>query len=291
MSNHYFTLRDDQTRLVEGFNAIPSGNVLLVAPTGFGKTVVMSHLAAATNKPAVAIAHRHELVSQISRAIARAGVMHNIIASKNTVSHCISTHVRDFGRSFHSPKASFTVAGVDTLIARGDSLRQWANTVEQWTIDEAHHVLSGNKWGRATLMFPRARGVGFTATPLRADRKSLGSAQGGVFDHMVVGPTMRELINQGSLCEYRIFAPPMSIDRSAIEVGSTGDFKAGSMRQEVHRSQIVGDAIRHYDSLIPGRKAIAFCVDVEHAMEMAEAFREFRCPRRMRQREDPRLGS
>jgi len=277
MSTLQFTPRPDQTRLVADYRA-EEGNVLLVAPTGFGKTVVMGMIASELNGPSVAIAHRHELVGQISKAIARFGIRHNIIASKNSVSFCIQQHVREFGQSFYDPRSRFTVAGIDTLNARAGSLVQWANTVETWMIDEAHHVLSNNKWGRGVGMFQRAKGIGFTATPLRADRKSLASSQGGVFDAMVVGPNMRDLIDRGSLCDYRIFAPPQSIDRASIKIGASGDFSGDSMRKEVHKSKIVGDVVKHYLRIAPGKRGITFVVDVEQANETAKAFRDAGVP-------------
>ncbi len=271
MSTQQIILRQDQQELIEGYER-SSGNVILVAPTGFGKTVVMGELSRKSMRPTVAIAHRHELVGQISNAVARAGVKHNIIGSKNSVSFCIQKHVNNYGRSFYDPRSLFTVAAVDTLISRQDNLKQWAQTIGLWMIDEAHHVLAGNKWGTATAMFPNATGIGFTATPIRADRKSLARVQGGVFDNMVIGPTMRELINRGSLCEYRIFAPPQSINRAELVVGASGDFSSASMRQVAHKSQIVGDIVSHYLRIASGKRGITFVVDVEQATEVAAAF-------------------
>jgi DNA repair protein RadD len=271
------TLRPDQQQLIRDYREA-AGNVVLVAPTGFGKTVVMGKLASEAQGNTVAIAHRHELVGQISMAVARFGVAHNIIASSNSVQFCISQHVRSFGRSFFNPRSTFTVASVDTLNARSDKLIQWAETIDLWLIDEAHHVLANNKWGRATTLFRHARGVGFTATPLRADRKSLARSQGGVFDEMVIGPNMRELINRGSLCDYRIFAPPQSINRADLVVGSSGDFSPTSMRQVAHKSQIVGDIVSHYLRIAPGKRGITFVVDVEQATEVALAFQKAGVP-------------
>lgn len=269
-------LRPYQQHMKDGiYTAHHAGrkNIIAVGPTGMGKTVLMSSISAEVNAPACAIAHRQELVGQISMAMARVGLHHSLIAPKQVIQFCITQHLDELGKSFYHSSAPFAVAGVDTLIRRADSLIQWRNSVKQWTIDEAHHVLQNNKWGKAVDLFPNAWGLGVTATPIRADRKSLHVEQGGVFDHMVIGPTMRDLIDQGYLCDYRIFAPPSSIDISKVKVSqSTGDFSAPSLREEAHKSTITGDIVKTYLNKTPGKRAIAFLVDVEQAVETAAAF-------------------
>lgn len=248
-------------------------NVINVLPTGGGKTVEMAAIASELVVPGVAIAHRKELINQISRAMATFNVPHNIIAADTTVKSCIAAHVERFGRSFYDPRAKFTVSSVDTLSARSDKLLQWANTIGLWMCDESHHLLSDNKWGKAVTMFPNAYGVGFTATPVRADRRSLARVQKGVFDAMVVGPSMRTLIDAGSLCNYRIFAPPASIDRAQIKIGASGDFSHDSMVKVVHESKIVGDIVASYQKFAGGKRGITFVTDVEQAVEVAKAFK------------------
>lgn len=277
MSSAKITLRDYQRRQVNDvYDQWRQGarNVLNVLPTGGGKTVEMAAIASESTVPGVAIAHRKELINQISRAMASFGVRHNIIAADTTVKSCISQHVERFGRSFYDPRAKFTVSSVDTLAVRADKLVQWANTVGLWLTDECHHILSDNKWGKAVTMFPNAYGVGFTATPVRADRRSLARAQKGVFDSMVIGPTMRELIGMGNLCDYRIFAPPASIDRAQLVVGSSGDFSEPKLRQVMHESKIVGDIVQSYLRFAKGKRGITFVVDVEQAGEVAAAYRD-----------------
>lgn len=248
-------------------------NVLAVSPTGSGKTKFMGMKARKLTRPGVAIAHRKELVGQISQAMAELGVYHRVIGADGTVRNCVQRHINGVGQSFINPRANFTVASVDTLINRADDLSQWASEVGLWMIDEAHHVLQGNKWGKAAALFPNAYGLGVTATPLRADRKSLHIDQGGMFSAMVLGPTPRQLIDEGALCDYRIFAPPASIDRDALQIGATGDFTSNSMRKVAHESKIVGDIVEHYRKIALGKRAICFVVDVEQAKEVAEAFR------------------
>lgn len=241
-------------------------------------TVIMSSISTDVNEPACLIAHRQELVQQISMALARAGLRHNIIAAEKTIKVIISQHIREFGTSFYDRRAHLTVAGVDTLIARAKSLVQWANTVRIWMIDECHHALPNNKWGRAIKMFQRAKGVGFTASPVRSDRKSLAKSQGGVFTDMRVGPSMRQLIDQGYLCDYRIFGPPQSINVEDLKVGSTGDFTRGSLHAAAEQSTITGDIVEHYLKIARGKRGITFTVDVEAATKTAQLFQEAGVP-------------
>lgn len=241
-------------------------------------TVVMASIASEQTTPGVAIAHRTELVGQISLAMARMGIEHNIIGSSSTVRFCIGQHVVELGRKFYNPNALVTVGSVDTIKARAKKLHQWSQQQTWWMVDESHHLLAGNKWGGAVEMMPRARGVGVTATPVRADRKSLHADQGGVFHDMIVGPSMRELINQGSLCDYRIFAPPQSITMSEEDIGASGDYKATSLRAKAHKSRVVGDVVGHYLKLARGLRGITFTVDVEQAVELAAAFNDAGVP-------------
>lgn len=145
-------------------------------------------------------------------------------------------------------------------------------------VHNCHHNLSDNKWGKATQFFTSAVGCGVTATPVRADRRSLHSEQGGVFHDMIVGPTMRELINRGSLCDYRIFAPPQSIDVSNVKIGSTGDYSQPGLREAAHKSKIVGDVVSHYLKLANGLRGIVFTVDVDQATQLAQAFTDAGVP-------------
>ncbi len=146
-------------------------NVMPVAATGSGKTVVLSKLLYDEPGASAAIAHRQELVSQISIALARNGVRHRIAGAKkgsNLVRVISALQVAELGYSFLDPNAKTGVGGVDTII-RMDPNDSWMKQVRLQVQDEAHHVLKENKWGKVAAMFPNARGLFPTATPARAD--------------------------------------------------------------------------------------------------------------------------
>lgn len=251
----------------QGFN-----NVLAVLPTGAGKTVTFSDILHDHAGASCAIAHRQELVAQISLALARDRVRHRIIGPKNVVKLCVNLHMAELGASYYDPRARCAVAGVDTLIKRGPELAAWLQSVTLWVQDEAHHVLRGNKWGSAADMFPNAKGLGVTATPTRADGKGLGRHADGLFDTMIEGPDMRDLIDAGYLTDYRIFAPPSDLDLSTVTVGASGDYSQPKLKTAVRSSHIMGDIVAHYLRIAPGKLGVTFVSDVETATDVAARF-------------------
>lgn len=248
-------------------------NVLGVLPTGAGKTVVMGHFVKKNIGPCCAIAHRQELVSQISIAMAREGIRHRIIGPKDVVKLCISLHMEELKKSYYQPGAPAGVVGVDTLISRVDKLRPWLDSLTLWLMDEAHHVLQSNKWGRAVELFPNARGLGVTATPLRADGKGLGADTDGVFGAMVAGVRMRQLIEDGFLAPYRIVCPDSDVDLRDVTVSAgTGDYDKRKLKVAVRRSHIIGDVVLSYIKFALGVPGVTFASDVETANDISDQF-------------------
>jgi len=253
-------------------------NVLAVLPTGGGKTVVFSDIIRGVNAPACAVAHRQELVCQISAALNREHVFHKIIGPRNIIKLAVSVHITDYNKSYYRPDALVAVAGVDTLIRRGPALAPWCQSVRLWVMDEAHHVLKSNKWGAAVEMFSNARGLGVTATPTRADGRGLGRHADGFFDSLITGPGMRELIDAGFLSDYRVFAPPADIDLAAIRITAGGDYDRASAARAVRRSRVIGDVVEHYKKIAPGKLGVTFAPDVETAGIIADRFNAARVP-------------
>jgi DNA repair protein RadD len=264
-------------------------NVLLGGATGSGKTVTLADIVKTANRAAAVIAHRSELVTQISTALAREGVRHRIIGAATTQRDAVTLHMDAFKRSFVDPNARVGVCGVDTLVGRAPDA--WFSQVGLWVQDEAHHVLRENKWGRAAGMFPNAYGLGVTATPERADGKGLGREADGIFDVLVPSPmSMRELIDAGYLTDYRIYAPKSDVDYSAVTVTASGDYSPAKLRAAVHSSaSLVGDVVGHYMRLAMGKLGVTFAVDVEEAQKYAKAFNAAGVPAEVVSAETPAL--
>jgi superfamily II DNA or RNA helicase len=250
-------------------------NVLMRLATGGGKSVILAYIVARHPGCSCVIVHRNELVVQLSLALAKAGVRHNIIAARATRQAIVAAHMLELGQSWFDPGARAAVASVDTLV-RAKGLEHWFAQVTLWVTDEGHHLVLDNKWHTATDLFtnPACRGLLPTATPERADGTGLGRASDGVADAMVEGPPERWLIDEGYLTDYRIVMAESDLAGilESERVAASGDYSIATQRKAARQSHIVGDVVRDYLSWAPGKLWITFTSDVETATEIAAAY-------------------
>lgn len=269
-------LRDFQGTLVQNIDqawAEGARNVMPVAPTGSGKTVVVGHILTRLDAPSVAIAHRQELVGQLALALNREHVRHAIIAPKAVQRQIIALEMDVHGYSEYHPRAPTRVAGVHSL-ANHDPKDRWLAQVQLAVIDEGHHVLQDNIWGRALGMFPNARGLFPTAHAIRADGCGLGRTADGLVDRLILAPSCRELIDRGFLTDYRLICPTSDVKIEQVDIGPSGEFSYKKLRVVMHESKtIIGDIVRTYLQYAPGKLGITFAVDIESATDIAAAYR------------------
>jgi superfamily II DNA or RNA helicase len=218
-------------------------------PTGAGKTLTAStvvHGAASKRNPTWWLCHRRELVAQASQTFYSLGIPHGVVQAG---------HVSD-------PHALVQVGSIQTVTRRTDALPEPALIV----FDESHHIGAAS-WDALFQRFPRAKILGLTATPWRLDGQGLGRW----YSSMIEGPATAELIAEGSLSAYRLFAPAVP---DLSEVGTTaGDYQRGALAKAMDKPQIVGDAIGHYSRLCPGKRAVVFAAGVENSRHIVEQFR------------------
>lgn len=250
-------LRPYQRQIVEALRAAYAGGArapLLVAPTGAGKTVILAEVARGAQerrRRLLIVAHRIELIRQASAKLGAIGVPHGIIAPG---SPALDLPVQ--------------VGSVQTVARRLPDLAPF----DLIALDEAHHAVAGS-WQALVQAQPSARLLGVTATPQRLDGRGLGREAGGPFDALVLGPSIGELIQGRYLVPTRVFAAQHAPDLSRVKT-ARGDFDVRALAEVMDTSAVTGDAVVHYRRHAEGRSAICFCVSVQHAEDVARAFRQ-----------------
>lgn len=249
-------LRDYQEDGVEEIRASfrHFDRVCYVLPTGGGKTITFSFVvqnAVAKGKRVVIIAHRREIICQISKALTDIEVEHGIVAP-----------------GFRMTQSLVQVGMVQTLVRRLGAVP----TPDLLVIDECHHAPAGS-WLKIMDAWKGCKVLGVTATPIRLDKQGLSVA----FDDMVVGPSMRNLIECGALAPYLYFAPPNDVDLSNLSTVA-GDWEGEELDEAVMHSRALGDAVDHYRKYLNGRPALAFCASVAGAEGIAAYFTQAGIP-------------
>ena len=224
--------------------------VLLTAPPGAGKTTIFSFVisgAAAKGYQCCVIAHRTELIDQASKRLDEYGIPHGVIMAK---------HPRT------DPYQNVQVASIDTLRRR----LNWWGKFKFIVIDEAHRSLAPTYFDFVKA-HPLAWVLGVTATPFRSDGKGLGD----LYDKLIVGPSIAQLIKAGYLVPPRMFAPSEP-DLRGLKIYK-GDYEQGALAQRVNQADLIGDIVGNWKNRARGRNTVVFAVNVAHSQHIVDQFR------------------
>ncbi len=235
------------------------GNTLGVAPTGAGKTIMLSGVVGRmledNDARAAVLAHRDELTAQNVLKFAK-------------VNPAISTSIMDSRTK--SWRGRTTFAMVPTL-ARAANLDAMP-ALDLLVIDEAHHVAADSYRriiDRARNRNPDVRVFGVTATPNRGDKKGLRSVFSNVADQISIG----ELIGSGHLVPPRTFVIDVGTQEALKNVRKTvDDFDMKAVDAIMNRAPITDAVIRHWREKASDRQTVVFCSTVYHARNVTEAF-------------------
>jgi superfamily II DNA or RNA helicase len=211
--------------------------VLLVAPTGSGKTVVAAALVAkavSRQQRILFLAHRRELIQQTSAKLHAVGVDHGIIQAGFPA----------------RPGEEVQIASISTLHARAlRTNKMELPAADLVVVDEAHHCRA-RTYRRLIEAYPSAIILGMTATPCRGDGRGLGN----VVESIVECPPVADLIAGGYLVPTRVYAPSRP-DLSGIPV-ERGDYVEKPLAERMDDQRLVGDIISHWHRLADRRRTV-----------------------------------
>lgn len=251
-------LRDYQSRAIDELRArLLQGKrrLLLVAPTGAGKTVIASEMIRSANErgtPTLFLAHRKELVDQPSKKLDELGIDHGIV---------MASHWRS------KPWLPVQVASVQTLVRRLENKPRAGLII----IDEAHHARA-TTYEQILKAYPGVPVIGLTATPWRMDGKGLGD----LFEDSCLVTTPTKLVSDGWLVPVSGFAFDSPDLRKVARTG--GDYNGDELGAVMGGTKIVGNIVEQWlkHARSPsGRplRTVVFAVNVEHSKQIVEQFR------------------
>ena len=235
------------------------GNTLAVAPTGSGKTIMLSAVAgsllAEPDAKACILAHRTELTGQNRSKFER-------------VNPGLKTSVFDANEKSWDGNATFAM--VQTL-SRKTNLDQLP-TLDLLVIDEAHHAASPSYReviDQVLVKNPKAAICGLTATPNRGDGKGLREVFSNVADQITLG----EMIASGHLVPPRTYVIDVGTQEALRKVRRTAiDFDMNEVANILNKTLVTESVINNWKAKARDRKTIVFCSTVEHATDVCSAF-------------------
>jgi DNA repair protein RadD len=230
--------------------------IVLVAPTGSGKTVIAAEIAKRAVEQhhyVLFLAHRREIITQTRDKLIAAGLSPGIVQAG------LEKDLR--------PQANVQVCAIMTLWAR--AMRSKTMPLPPGTvlfIDEAHHSRA-RTYQKIIESYPDAVLYGLTATPCRGDGRGLGN----VFDTMIECPQVAALIVGGYLVKSRVYAPVPEDVAKGVKTQS-GDYVISQLAGRMNTEKLVGDIVTHWHKYGQNRASVVFGVDVAHSVHIAAEF-------------------
>ena len=235
-------------------------NTLGIGPTGCGKSILLSAVAGDIIRKTAAkvciIAHRDELTEQNRAKFGR-------------VNPAITTSVVDANKKSWEGQATFAMVPTLSRPANLDGMPK----LDLLVIDEAHHAVADSYRriiDRTLQLNPSAKVFGVTATPNRGDRQGLRD----VFDNVADQIRIAELIASGHLVKPRTFVINVGVQEALKKVRRVAsDFDMNAVAEIMDKSPVTDAVISHWKEKAGGRQTVVFCSTVEHAQNVAAAFR------------------
>jgi len=243
-------LRPHQVKALDGLKeAIRAGKrrPVLQLPTGAGKTVIAAHIVHGAMAKGNRVAFIVPLLNLIDQTFER--------FTQNGIDPA-DIGVIQGDHEWRRPQAPVQICSVQTLARRG---MPEANV---YVVDEVH-VRSDVLWRHLMSESAPQVAIGLSATPWT---KGLGK----VFDDLIRPISMQQLIDDGYLSKFRVFAPTHP-DLTGIKTVA-GDFHEGQLSERMSQPKIVADVVSTWLARANGAPTLLFAVDRAHAAKLHEEF-------------------
>lgn len=239
-------------------------SVMLQMPTGTGKTylftslindIINTYKLAHKDIKILIVAHRTELLDQISATLNKFGIAHGFIQG---------------AREQYLWKR-VQVGSIMSLLTDKNYYNVCRQKFDYIIVDEAHHSLA-DTYIRLFGLFPNAKKLGVTATPWRLNHESFLS----LYQYLIVSPQISWFINNNLLSDFDYVSIKQDsevqklVDRS--EVVSTGDFSNADLDNTFNNQRIRSKLYESYLQFVNGRKGIIYAINKCHAAKIAELY-------------------
>lgn len=266
LEQHNSNLREHQIeakgKIFDAWNEYDS--VMLQMPTGTGKTYLFTSIVndlIAAYKEAhqdihiLVVAHRMELLDQISATLSRFCIAHGFIQG---------------AREQHLWKR-VQVASIMSLLTEKNYYNTLRQKFDYIIVDEAHHSLA-DTYVKLFELFPDAKKLGVTATPWRLNHGSFC----GLYQKLVVSPQISWFISKKLLADfdYVSIKPDSDIQRlvDRSEIAYNGDFANADLDNTFNNQRIRSKLYESYKLFAYGRKGIIYAINKLHAAKIAELY-------------------
>ena len=250
-----------EVAISDAINALDTHkNTIVVAPTGAGKTIMLSALIGKKHKKGkriLVLQHRDELVAQNREKFLR--------VNPNISTSIVNGAIKEWGG--------------DTIFSMVQTMSRKNNLInrpkfDMIVVDESHHaaadtylkVINAVKKDNENVEV-----VGFTATPNRGDGKGLRS----VFTNCSHQIELTSLIREGFLVPPKAYVVDVGVTEALGEVRRKGnDFDMEEVAQIMNKRVINERVVDEWTERAGDRKTVVFCSTIAHAQDLLDMFIE-----------------
>ncbi|HEV2285203.1 MAG TPA: helicase-related protein, partial [Steroidobacteraceae bacterium] len=114
--------------------------------------------------------------------------------------------------------------------------------------------------------------IGLTATPARKSGRGLGH----VFEALIPGPSVPELIAAGMLVRPRVFNVPVvtEAELAAVPKDAAQDYQSNALGALLSRPKLVGDVVQNWLRIAAGKRSIVFACNKAHGAQIVQEYQQ-----------------